>query len=146
MSEDLPSIRAAEVRAGRWELTGAGELSLINDFLGYVADRGYSPRTVRAYAFDLLHFARWLAEDDTCLGSVDTDVLLRYLAANRSQRQDGQHENVIPLAGGSASGFARPRSTGGWRRSRACSASGRCATRRGEPGAEGSRGAADRPW
>ena len=61
MSEDLPSIRAAEVRAGRWELTGAGELSLINDYLGYVADRGYSPRTVRAYAFDLLHFARWLA-------------------------------------------------------------------------------------
>ena len=68
MSEDLPSIRAAEVRAGRWELTGPGELSLINDFLGYVADRGYSPRTVRAYAFDLLHFARWLAEDDTGAG------------------------------------------------------------------------------
>ena len=91
MSEDLLSIRAAEVRAGRWELTGAGELSLFNDFLGYVADRGYSPRTVRAYAFDLLHFARWLA------------------AARR--------------------GSPRPRSTGGWRRSRACSASGRCATR-----------------
>jgi len=55
MSEDLLSIRVAEVRAGRWELTGSGELSLFNDFLGYVADRGYSPRTVRAYAFDLLH-------------------------------------------------------------------------------------------
>jgi len=106
MGEDLSSIRAAEVRAGRWELTGSGELSLINDFLGYVADRGYSPRTVRAYAFDLLHFARWLVEDDTGLDAVDTDVLLRYLAANRAQRQDGQHENVIPLTRGTASGFA----------------------------------------
>src|SRR6266567_4036120 len=84
MSEDLLSIRVAEVRAGRWELAGAGELSLFNDFLGYVADRGYSPRTVRAYAF----------------------VLLRYLAANRTERREGQPGNVIPLARGSASGFA----------------------------------------
>ena len=51
-------VRAAEVRAGRWELTGAGDLDVFNDYLGDVADRGYSPRTVRAYAFDLLHFAR----------------------------------------------------------------------------------------
>jgi len=106
MSEDLLSICVAEVRAGRWELTGTGELSLFNDFLGYVADRGYSPRTVRAYAFDLLHFARWLAADGTGLDEAGTDVLLRYLAANRTERRDGQHENVIPLARGSASGFA----------------------------------------
>jgi hypothetical protein len=91
MSNDLLSIRAAEVRAGRWELTGAAGLRLINDYLGYVADRGYSPRTVRAYAFDLLHFARWLAGDGTSLDAVSTDVLLRYLAANRAERRDGQH-------------------------------------------------------
>ena len=106
MSDNVVPVRAAEVRAGRWELAGAGDLSLINGFLGYVADRGYSPRTVRAYAFDLLHFARWLAADGTGLGQVDTDVLLRYLAANRTQQRDGQPENVIPLARGSAAGFA----------------------------------------
>ena len=33
-------------------------------------------------------------------------MLLRYLAANRAERRNGQHENVIPLARGSASGFA----------------------------------------
>ena len=33
---------------------------LVNDFLGYLADRGYSPRTVRSYAYDLLAFLRWL--------------------------------------------------------------------------------------
>jgi len=106
MSENPPLICAVEVSSGRWELTGAGELSLVNGFLGYVADRGYSPGTVRAYAFDLLHFARWLAGDGTGLDAVTTDVLLRYLAANRAERRGGQNENVIPLARGSASGFA----------------------------------------
>ncbi len=71
-----------------------------------MADRGYSPRTVRAYAFDLLHFARWLAAERTGLEAVDADALLRYLAANRAERRDGQHENVIPLARSSAAGFA----------------------------------------
>ena len=37
---------------------------------------------------------------------MDTDVLLRYLAANRAERRDGQHENVISLASGRAAGFA----------------------------------------
>ena len=52
-------LRAVQ-RAGRWRLDGAGpaDLMVINEFLGYVADRGYSPRTERAYAFDLLAFAR----------------------------------------------------------------------------------------
>ena len=106
MSSDLQSIRVTEVRPGRWELAGGTGLGLINDYLGYVADRGYSPRTVRAYAFDLLHFARWLAAERIGLEAVGTDALLRYLAANRAERRDGQHENVIPLARGSASGFA----------------------------------------
>src|SRR6266571_2538867 len=93
----------------RWRIEGrwrAGDRQLCNDYLGYLADRRYSPASVRAYAFDLLHFARWLAGDGTGLDEVDTDVLLRYLAANRAERRNGQHENVIPLARGSASGFA----------------------------------------
>jgi len=71
-----------------------------------VADRGYSARTVRAYAFDLLHFARWLAGEGIVVAGVDTGVLLRYLAANRSGRRDDQPANVIPLGRGTASGFA----------------------------------------
>jgi site-specific recombinase XerD len=106
MSNEQSPVRAAEVRAGRWELTGAVGLALINDYLGYVADRGYSARTVRAYAFDLLHFARWLAGEGIVVAGVDTDVLLRYLAANRSERRDDQPANVIPLGRGTASGFA----------------------------------------
>ena len=44
----------------RWRITGgsrAADRQLCNDYLGYLADRRYSPASVRAYAFDLLHFA-----------------------------------------------------------------------------------------
>ena len=93
----------------RWRIEGgwrAADRRLCNDYLGYLADRRYSPASVRAYAFDLLHFARWLAGEDIALVAADTDALLRYLAANRAERRDGQHENVIPLASGRATGFA----------------------------------------
>src|SRR5215475_12951690 len=93
----------------RWRLEGgwrAGDRQLCNDYLGYLADRRYSPASVRSYAFDLLHFARWLAGEGVGLDAVDTDALLRYLAACRAVRRAGQHDNVIWLASGRASGFA----------------------------------------
>ena len=31
-----------------------------NAYLGYLGDRNYSPRTVRAYGYGLLAFFRWL--------------------------------------------------------------------------------------
>ena len=99
---------AAIARPGACRALGAdgrGRVVAVNDYLGYVADRRYSPRTVRAYAFDLLHFSRWLARNRRH-GRAVTDVLLRYLAAYRAERRDGQHGNVIPLARGGASGFA----------------------------------------
>ena len=93
----------------RWRIEGgwrAADRQLCNDYLGYLADRRYSPASVRAYAFDLLHFARWLDREDLGLDAVDTDALLRYLAACRAERRDGQHDNVISLTSGRASGFA----------------------------------------
>jgi hypothetical protein len=49
--QTVESLRAVE-RAGRWSLVGSGPggVEVVNDYLGYLADRGYSPRTVRAYA------------------------------------------------------------------------------------------------
>ena len=93
----------------RWQIEGGGraaDLQLCNDYLGYLADRRYSPASVRSYAFDLLHFARWLAGEGVGLDAVGTDALLRYLAACRAERRAGQHDNVISLASGRASGFA----------------------------------------
>src|SRR5262244_1614934 len=72
----------------RWRIKGGwhgADLQLCNDYLGYLADRRYSPASVRAYAFDLLHFARSLAGEGVGLDAVDADALLRYLAAGRQR-------------------------------------------------------------
>ncbi len=43
-------------RGGGWVLAGAAaaRFGLVDDYLGYLADRNYSPKTVRAYGYDLL--------------------------------------------------------------------------------------------
>jgi len=107
----MPDAESLRVQGSgeRWRIEGgwrAADRQLCNDYLSYLADRRYSPASVRAYAFDLLHFARWLAGQDAGLDAVDTDTLLRYLAACRAERRAGQHDNVISLASGRASGFA----------------------------------------
>lgn len=99
----------AEQGGGWWRLGGPGAVrfGLVNEFLGYLADRNYSPRTVRAYAFDLLHFVRWLAGEGIGLDEVTTDVMLRFLAACREavipQRPGG---NVYSIVDGRNMGYA----------------------------------------
>jgi site-specific recombinase XerD len=90
----------------RWRLVGDADVALINDYLDYLTDRNYSPRTVRAYAFDLLHFARWLLNEGGELDAVGTETLLAYLAANRRERLPGQHDNVVSLHTGRSAGYA----------------------------------------
>ena len=111
----MPDTESLRVHGGgeRWRIEGgwrAADRQLCNDYLGYLADRRYSPASVRAYAFDLLHFARWLDREDLGLDAVDTDALLRYLAACRAGRRAGQHDNVISLAS-AGRGVRRPPST-----------------------------------
>lgn len=92
-----------------WRLAGPGSarFALVNDYLAYLGDRRYSPRTVRSYAFDLLHFCRWLITDGTALDAVETDTLLRFLAACREQVLPGQHGgNVASLRTGRTAGYA----------------------------------------
>jgi hypothetical protein len=90
-----------EQRGTDWQLVGAsvGTFGLINEFLGYLADRAYSPQTVRAYAFDLLAFARWLLEERIALEEITTDVLLRFLAACRTALAAGppRRQRVLNL-------------------------------------------------
>ena len=85
-----------------WVVVGAGadRFVLVNEYLSYLVDRNYSPRTVRTYAFGLLAFARWLALEDIELSAVTTDVLLRFLAACRTERVAGRPgPNVVLLDG-----------------------------------------------
>jgi integrase/recombinase XerD len=91
-----------EQRGEGWVLAGPGaeRFSLANEYLAYLADRSYSPRSVRAYGFDLLAFCRWLAAEDIALDQVTTDVLLRFLRACREARVPGRPgPNVVSLAG-----------------------------------------------
>jgi site-specific recombinase XerD len=93
----------------RWRLVGAGadRLALLNEFLGYLDDRNYSPRTGRAYAFDLLYFGRWLLEQGVGLDDVTSEVLLRYLADCRSAMLPGRHGgNVVSIRDGRSAGYA----------------------------------------
>jgi site-specific recombinase XerD len=98
-----------EPRGSDWQLVGGdGEkFRLMNEFLGYLADRAYSPQTVRAYAFDLLALARWLLDQHVALEEVTTDVLLRFLTACRTALLPGRRgDNVFSIMDGSNAGYA----------------------------------------
>lgn len=95
---------------GHWQLVGKGEQNtvvLVNEYLDYLADRNYSPQTVRAYAFALLAFCRWLTAEDIALDAITTDVLLRFLAACRQAKVPGRPgPNVVRLDGRRADTYA----------------------------------------
>jgi site-specific recombinase XerD len=98
------SLRLVPRGAG-WVLAGPASAGfvLVDEYLAYLGDRNYSPRTVRAYGFDLLAFCRWLAGEDIELAAVTTDVLLRFLRACREAQIPGRPgPNVIRLRGGRA--------------------------------------------
>ena len=105
---------ASELRVagkeGRWRLVGEGAedaVALVNDYLDYLADRNYSPQTVRAYAFALLAFCRWLSSEGIQLEAVTTDGLLRFLAACRQATVPGRPgPNVVRMDGRRVDGYA----------------------------------------
>jgi integrase/recombinase XerD len=55
------------------------EVALINDFLDAQWIRGLSPRTLRAYGFDLLNFANWWFPSNQDLCQVNQSHLLDYV-------------------------------------------------------------------
>jgi integrase/recombinase XerD len=73
---------------------------VVNDYLGYLADRNYSPRTVRAYGYDLLAFCRWMLESRVELEEVTTEVLLDFMRSCREATVPGRPSgNVVALDG-----------------------------------------------
>ena len=100
MSQDGLFLEPSE---SSWVLAGdrVDRFALANDYLSYLVDRNYSPRTIRTYGFALLAFCRWLSDEDVELSAVTTDVLLRFLAACRAERVAGRPagSNVVRLDG-----------------------------------------------
>jgi site-specific recombinase XerD len=103
---DADEVLRVEGRDGRWWLAGpAARFVVVNEFLGYLADRHYSPRTARAYAFDLLAFCRWLAGEGLDVDNVSTDVLLRFLTFCRTATYPGRPGgNVYSILDGRSTG------------------------------------------
>jgi len=107
MTDDGGLVVAESGGGWRLEGPGAARFALVNEYLAYLADRNYSPRTVRAYAFDLLHLCRWLAGEGLDLDAVTTDVLLQFLASCRqalTARRPGG--NVYSILDGRNAGYA----------------------------------------
>ena len=101
-------LRVEETDAG-WALSGpaAPQFALANEFLGYLGDRRYSPKTVRAYAFDLLAFCRWLLDADAQLDDVNAETLLQYLSHCRTATFPGRPGgNVYSIRDGRNSGYS----------------------------------------
>lgn len=81
--------------------------AVVNQYLSYLADRNYSPRTQRSYAFDLLHFVRFLSEGGLGVSDVDTDTILRYLASCRTAVVRGRPgPNVISIRDRRSAGYS----------------------------------------
>lgn len=91
----------SDARVG-WRLSGsdAALVADANAYLGYLADRGYSPRTIRTYGYALVAFTRWLDRVGTTVEDVDTDAMLAFLRACREESVPGRAgPNVVDLDG-----------------------------------------------
>ncbi|WP_084442916.1 site-specific integrase [Arthrobacter sp. CAL618] len=81
-----------EEHDGGWALAGqaAPQFRLVDEYLAYLRDRNYSPKTVRSYGYDLLAFCRWLLATGRPLSEVGTEVLLGFLRACREAKVSGR--------------------------------------------------------
>lgn len=69
-----------------------GPVTEVHEFLSALQLRGLSPRTVRAYAYDLLLLYRWMRAERRCLRELEARDLLGFIAA---QRKDGAEPRSI---------------------------------------------------
>src|SRR5438105_11880860 len=62
------------------------EIAWANAFLDAQHLRQLSPRSLRAYAYDLLHFARWFHSQPQALSEITESTLLDYVRHQLSQQ------------------------------------------------------------
>lgn len=99
MDDDTIRLQRTE---DSWRLDGPdiGLLVEANDYLGYLSDRAFSPRTIRTYGYGLLAFCRWLDGAGLTVSAVGTEDLLGFLSACRRETVAGRGgPNVIDLRG-----------------------------------------------
>ena len=62
------------------------EIAWANDFLDAQHLRQLSPRSLRAYAYDLLHFARWFQSQHQTLSAITESTLVNYVRYQLNQQ------------------------------------------------------------
>lgn len=68
-------------------LDGQGRpIAWVQDFLDAQQVRQLSPRSLRAYAYDLLHFARWFQSQPQTLSEITESTLLNYVRQQLNQQ------------------------------------------------------------
>ena len=120
-------IRLEAFGVGGWRLTGeATVVADANAYLGYLQDRNYSPRTVRAYGYGLVAFCRWLQVVGLTPAGVVTDDVLGFLSACRQEQVPGRPwgRTWSTWPGSAPTGSRRRRSTCAWPPWRGCTSSG----------------------
>jgi site-specific recombinase XerD len=70
------------------------ELAWVNDFLDAQHIRRLSPRSLRAYAYDLLHFARWFQTRSETLAAITESTLLDYVRHQLDQQPQPTPQTV----------------------------------------------------
>jgi site-specific recombinase XerD len=70
------------------------EITWANDFLDAQHLRQLSPRSLRAYAYDLLHFARWFQSRLQTLAEITESTLLDYVRYQLNQRPQPTPQTV----------------------------------------------------
>jgi site-specific recombinase XerD len=70
------------------------EIAWANAFLDAQHLRQLSPRSLRAYAYDLLHFARWFQSQPQTLSEITESTLLDYVRHQLSQRPQPTPQTV----------------------------------------------------
>ena len=100
--KDSASVAAAR-QMGSYRLTGTWTgVDAVNVFLGHLDARAYSPATVKAYAFDLVNFARFLIERDIEITHVVPTTLFDWIDAQSVYRSSSEKVVSITSANGSA--------------------------------------------
>ena len=97
-------------RDGSHRLEGSwADVETANGFLAHLEVRGFSPATLRAYAFDLLNFGRFLGEKRLSVVEVVPTDLFAYLDWQTKPKGSGDAK-VVRLADRRGPAPARGRS------------------------------------